>query len=231
VLTPSHIARSDFNLSHAGRAQVLGYDGLRGLVRQTARLLRRDRDPKYVYVYWPELDSIGHHQGMDSLAAAQHLATLERALEELLDRVAGTDTLMLVCADHGQVDLGPGDLIDLAEHPDLTACLALPLCGEGRAAFAYLRSGCEAAFLDYCAGPLAGLVEVYPSRSLLESGYFGTGTTHPRFSERIGDYCLLPAGNRVIRQWLPFEERHDLIGQHGGLTESEMCVPLCLLRA
>lgn len=230
VLTPQHIARSDYNLAHTGAAQVLGYDGLRSLIRQTARLLRRHREPKYVYVYWPELDSIGHRQGMESQAAADHLASLEGALEELLERIAGTDTLVLVCADHGQVDLGPGDLIEIADHPRLRDCLALPLCGEGRAAFAYLRSGWEAAFLDYCAGPLAGLVEVRPSRVLQDLGYFGRGAIHPRFAERIGDYCLLPTGNRILRQWLPFEERHDLIGQHGGLTESEMLVPLCMLR-
>lgn len=231
VLTPAHIARSDFNLAHTGAAQVLGYRSLRALIRQTARLLRWNREPKYVYVYWPELDSIGHRQGMESQAAADHLGLLEAALEELLDRIAGTDTRVLVCADHGQVDLGPGDLIDLAGHPRLADCLALPLCGEGRAAYAYVRSGCEAAFLDYCAGPLEGLVEVYPSRLLRDWGYFGTGPTHPRFAERVGDYCLLPKGHRIIRQWLPFEERHDLIGQHGGLTESEMLVPLCLLPA
>ena len=93
VLTPQHIARSDFNLAHTGPAQVLGYDGLRSLIRQTARLLRRHREPKYVYVYWPELDSIGHHHGMASQAAADHLRILEAALEDLLDRIAGSDTL------------------------------------------------------------------------------------------------------------------------------------------
>jgi hypothetical protein len=231
VLTPEHIARSDFNLAHTGAAEVQGYGGLRALIRQTARLLRWNREPKYVYVYWPELDSIGHRQGMESQVAADHLGALEAALEELLDRIAGTDTRVLVCADHGQVDLGPGDLIDLADHPRLADCLTLPLCGEGRAAYAYVRSGCDAAFLDYCAGSLEGLVEVYPSRLLRDWGYFGTGPAHPRFAERIGDYCLLPTGRRIIRQWLPFEERHDLIGQHGGLTESEMLVPLCLLSA
>lgn len=230
VLAPSQIAGSDFNLAHRGRAEVLGYADLPDLVRKTARLLRRGRGPAYVYCYWPELDSIGHRQGMEGPAAIQHLGVLEQALDELLGRIAGTDTLILVSADHGQLDLRPGDRIDLADHPGLARTLALPLCGEGRAAFAYLRSGQGSAFLDYCAGPLAGLVSVVPSRVLLESGYFGTGPVHPRFAERIGDYCLLPTGARVIRQWLPFERPHELIGQHGGLSDPEMRVPLCLLR-
>ncbi len=230
VVTPDRIARSDFNLAHTGSARVLGFSSLREMFRQTARVLSRGRGPKYVYVYWPELDSIGHSQGMESPAAANHLRAVEQGLEEFLDRIAGTDALVLVAADHGQVDSTAGDLIDLADHPELAHCLVLPLCGESRAAFAYLRSGRERAFHDYCAGPLTGLVEVRASRELRQSGWFGLGAAHPRFDERIGDHCLLPTGNRVIRQILPFEEPHALIGHHGGLSRAELLVPLCLLQ-
>jgi hypothetical protein len=231
TLTPNRISGSDFNLTHSGRAQAIGYEGLRGLIRETARAVKRDRKPKYVYAYWPDLDSIGHDQGMESGAAADHLLRLEAALGQLLKDLAGTDTALLVCADHGQVDSGPSDLIDLADHQPLADCLALPLCGEPRAAFAYLRSGRESAFLDYCRGPLADLVEVRTSGGLQALGLFGPGSAHPRFGERIGDYCLLPRGQRILRQWLPFEDRRLLIGQHGGLSPAEMRVPLCLFRA
>ena len=155
---------------------------------------------------------------------------LEQAITDFLVAAAGTDTLVLVTADHGQVDTGPADLIDLADHPGLTDCLALPLCGEPRAAFCYLRAGREDRFLDYCAGPLGTLVEVRPSRDLVDAGWFGTGRPHPRFSDRIGDYCLLPRGHRIVRQSLPFEEPKTLIGQHGGLSRTELLVPLCAMR-
>lgn len=230
IVSPNRIARSDFNIAHAGSAKVLPFDGLADLFRQLGRALRRDRVPKFLYAYWPDLDSIGHRDGMESDAAVQHLRLIEQALADFLVAAAGTDTVLLVCADHGQVDTVPDDLIDLSQHPELESCLALPLCGEPRAAFAYLRSGRESDFLDYCRGPLAGQVEVHPSRALKEAGWFGFGPEHPRFDERIGDWCILPIGNRIIRQWLPFEERRHLIGQHGGLSEAELRVPLCLFK-
>jgi len=230
VVSPNRIARSDYNLAHVGPAQVVPYADLHDLFRQTARALRRDRVPKYVYCYWPELDAIGHHDGMGSAAAIAHLRVLEQALTDFLVGVAGTDTLVLVTADHGQVDTGPADLIDLADHPDLADCLALPLCGEPRAAFCYLRAGREGRFLDYCRDPLGDLVEVHASPDLVAAGYFGLGRPHPRFHERVGDYCLLPQGHRILRQALPFEEPKTLIGQHGGLTRTELLVPLCAMR-
>lgn len=231
VLSPAHIARSDYNLAHTGPAAVLPYKDLHDLFRQAARALRRDREPKFLYCYWPELDSIGHHQGMGTPAAAAHLRLLEQAVTDFLVAAAGTDTLVLVTSDHGQVDVAAADHIDLADHPALAECLALPLCGEPRAAFCYLRSGYEGRFLDYCRGPLAGLVECCPSRVLVEAGYFGQGPAHPRFAERVGDYCLVPTGSRIIRQSLPFEEVKTLLGQHGGLSRTELLVPLCALRA
>lgn len=231
VLSPAHIARSDYNLAHTGPAAVLPFTDLPDLFRQAARALRRDREPKFIYAYWPELDSIGHHQGMGTPAAAAHLRLLEQGLTDFLVSAAGTDTLLLVTSDHGQVDVAAADQIDLADHPGLAECLALPLCGEPRAAFCYLRSGYEGRFLDYCRGALGGLAEVRPSRDLVAAGYFGRGAAHPRFGERIGDYCLLPRGARIIRQTLPFEERKTLIGQHGGLSRAELLVPLCALHA
>ena len=84
-----------------------------------ARALRRDRVPKYLYCYWPDLDSIGHHQGMESPEAAVHLRQIEQALTDFLVAAAGTDTLILVCRRPRPGGLRPRtDLIDLALHPD-----------------------------------------------------------------------------------------------------------------
>lgn len=230
VVTPAHIARSDFNLAHARGARVVPYKGLKDLFRRTARIIRWERGRKFLYCYWSELDHIGHEQGMWRAGAAAHLAAIEAALTDFLARIAGTDTAVLVTADHGQIDTKPGDVIDLADHPELEACLALPLCGEPRAAFAYLKNGREGDFLAYCAGPLAGLVEVHPSADLRARGLFGPEPAQRAFASRIGDWTLLPTGNRVLRQRLPLEEPHTLIGQHGGLSSTEVLVPLCVLR-
>jgi hypothetical protein len=229
-VSPRYIANSDFNLSHLGRAELLTFETLEQMFRQAERAVRRGRGPQYIYLYWPRLDSIGHEQGMESPAAAAHLWDIEQALEAFLDHLSGTDTVVLVTADHGQIDTTPADCIDLDEHPDLARCLALPLCGEPRAAFCYLRPGAVQALEHYCRDCLSDAVELRPSAELLEEGLFGLGEPHPNLAERIGDYVLLPRENRIIRDWLPFEEHFQHIGVHGGLTRPELEVPLCLLR-
>lgn len=231
VVTPSSIARSEFNVCHSAGARVVAHDSLRDLFKQTAKAVSKDRDPKLVYAYWPELDSIGHEQGIESTAAVNHLRAIEDGLDGFINRLSRTNTEVIVTGDHGQVDASLADVIDLDDHPELAATLSLPLCGEPRAALAYLRPGQESAFLDYCWGPLAGLVDVVPSSALRDTEVFGPDPLHPRLDERIGDYCILPRDNRVIRQWLPFEKRHHTIGQHGGLSHEELMVPLCAFRS
>ena len=239
IVSPHFIARSDFNLAHAGRAEILAYDGLRDLFRQTLRAIRPNRRwrqprppaPNYLYLYWPALDTIGHEQGMESAAAVAHLAAIEQAIEDFSSAAAGTDSLLLISADHGQIDTTPRDNIDLADHPELADCLLLPLCGEPRAAFCYVRADRSKVFENYCHQVFGDQIDLIPSRQLVEEGVFGFGTPHPRFMDRVGDYCLLPRGNRVIRDSLPSETPHAQIGVHGGLSEAELMVPLCVLSA
>lgn len=235
MISPQQIARSDFNLAHAGRAEVIAYDGLADLFHQTLQVVRRPqrlrRVPQFLYLYWPALDSIGHAQGINSPAAVAHLAQIEREIASFLTAAAGTDTLLLVCADHGQLDTTPAAQIDLAAHPELAECLLLPLCGEPRAAFCYVRPARARTFEQYCQQVLTEQVEMIPSQQLVEEGWFGFGTPHPQIFDRIGDYCLLPRGQRVIRDRLPSEKSYVQIGVHGGLSAAELMVPLCLFTA
>jgi len=189
--------------------------------------------PKYLYLYWPGLDTLGHETGMDTAnpATARHLATIEKALADFLVTAAGTRTLILVTADHGQIDTRPEDTIALDQHPLLEHCLSLPLCGEPRAAFCYVRPGHVSNFEHYCQETLANQVRIFPSQGLVALGLFGLGAPNPRLHERIGDYTLLPNGHQVLRDRLVSEKDFIPVGVHGGLSERELNVPLCRLVA
>jgi hypothetical protein len=231
VVSPAHIAHSDFNLAHLGSAELRTFATLPQMFRQSIRAIRSSAEPKYLYLYWPELDAIGHQKGMCSSAATAHLREIELALTDFLIAAAHTDTLLLVTADHGHVDTTEGDRVNLVDHPDLADCLALPLCGEPRAAFCYVRPRRLDKFERYCREHLDDKLELFPSPALIEKGLFGRGEPNPRLEERVGDYCLLMRGNRVIRDWLPSERPFTHIGAHGGLSSAELRVPLCVLQA
>ena len=156
------------------------------------------------------------------------------AVSQLLQASGGTDGRItpagLRWGMAGGPDAGPGDRIDLANPPELEACLSLPLCGEPRAAFCYLRPRRVQDFQDYCQRILDGHALLKPSQELIHQGLFGQGEPHPGLQDRVGDYTLLLTGRSVIRDQLPSEKGTIQIGVHGGLSELELFVPLCRLR-
>jgi hypothetical protein len=93
---------------------------------------------RYVYAYYPDLDSYSHHYGTDSRQAQQTLAAFDALFGDLLRQLRGSNTWVLVTADHGFIDSPPRRVISLDDHPQLAALLLRPLCGERRVAYCYV---------------------------------------------------------------------------------------------
>lgn len=225
TVSPVAIANSDFNRTFLGRAQLIAYRDLDDMLSRCVALLQSP-GTKYLYAYWSELDGLGHHHGIGSGPVREHLLQLDRAFEALLERLRGTETLVLAVADHGQIDPLAGHRMELDAHPAMAACLSLPLCGEARAVYCYLRPGGEVAFDDYVTRKLSGIADCRVSGELLDGGWYGLGQPHPRLAERIGDRVLIMHDDYVLRDWLAHERRFQMVGVHGGLHDDELYVPL-----
>lgn len=226
VVSPRRIAHSDFNLAHQGRAEIRPYDTQDDFFLGVAKLLRANRNRKFVYAYWSDLDRISHEAGAFSAETDWHFTSWEEGFRRFLKYVEDTGSLILVTADHGFIDTDPSRSIDLDDHPDLADCLALPLCGERRVAYCYVKPERTERFESYVRAELDAAVELRRSSELIEQGWFGKGTPHPRLADRIGHYTLVMKENYVIKDWLPDERRYEHIGVHGGISEEEMWVPL-----
>jgi len=225
VVSPRNIVHSDFNVALSGRAQRHGYETVDELFALIAGLLRSDA-PGYVHAYWPQLDSLAHAHGIRSEPVAAAFAALDAAFDKLLDGVTRSGSRIIVTADHGFIDSPPEQTLDLDDHPALRDALLLPLCGEPRMAYAYVRAGREKQFEDYVRERLADRVHLFKSDVVLQAGWLGPGAAHPGLRDRLGDYVLIPRGRAILRDWLKGEERYTHAGVHGGLSEAEMRVPL-----
>ena len=226
VVSPKPIIHSDFNVALSGKAQRHAYETLDEMFAVIAGILRSDAPRSYVYAYWPQLDSLAHEHGIHSDAVAEAFAALDAAFARLLDTAHGSGSLVIATADHGFIDTTVEATIDLDDHPELRETLLLPLCGETRMAYAYVRAGRERQFENTVRGRLADRVHLIRSEDVLRQGWLGPGTAHPGLQDRLGDYVLIPRGQTILRDWLKGEERHTHIGVHGGLSAAEMIVPL-----
>jgi predicted AlkP superfamily pyrophosphatase or phosphodiesterase len=224
VVSPQQIIHSDFNVALSGKAARYGYDTLEEMFARIAGLLRSDAPRSYIHAYWPQLDSLAHEHGIGSPQVAEAFASLDAGFARLLEVARDSGSRVIVTADHGFIDTD--ETIDLDDHPGLRETLLLPLCGEPRMAYAYVRAGREAQFEAYVRGKLADRVRLVRSEDIVRQGWLGPGAAHPALRDRIGDYVLIPRGRAILRDWLQGEPRHTHIGVHGGLTAAEMVVPL-----
>ncbi len=225
-VAPERIVASVFNRAHSVGAQSRAHSSLEQLFDVTLNCLHASSEPCYVYSYFADYDSIAHEYGVESRHAARVLQRWDDAFEAFLDAAAGLDVTVIVTADHGFIDSPRERVIDLEQHPALRSFLRAPMCGERRAAYCYVRPGCEDAFERYVAQELVQYAWMYRSQTLIDHEWFGPGAPHARLAQRVGDYTLVMKDEWTIKQWLPGEQRHRQIGVHGGVSEAEMTVPL-----
>jgi hypothetical protein len=227
LIHPSHLCGTPYTEAHRGEAEVRPFVNLQGLCEAIVAL-GHEAAPSYCYAYWPELDSLSHAFGSASENAAGHLRLIDQMLAVCVERLRGTGTLLLVCADHGFVDTRPETRLALASLPQLARTLAIPLCGEPRMAFCYVRAGAERDFEGAVAETLGDAARVVTSGDLMAGGWLGPGPVHPRVERRIGTHILFMQGaycitDRVAGETRPFKQ----VGVHGGMDDAELRVPLC----
>lgn len=226
IVSPGWIIDTDFNRSHSGRATSLAYENLDGMFDALQHLARDSSQQKYVYAYWPDFDRLSHQHGNSSEQVRAHYRQLEQGIERLLGNIQGTDTLLLVTADHGFIDTSEQQMITVNDHPRLHETLVLPLSGEPRVAYCYVAPHKVEQFCNYIEDNFAAQLECVASADLIAQGAFGLGAPHPLLHERVGHYTLLMKDNYIIKDWLAGERRFFNLGVHGGTSAREMYVPL-----
>jgi len=144
-------------------------------------------------------------------------------------RLKNSGTTLIVLADHGLVDASEKDQVDLGKVKGLYECLATMPSGDARAVACFVRPGKVEQFLEIATGPLGSACACVPGEYLLEQGVFGPGTRHAALLGRVGDYHLIAKGGTAFTSTLPGVDARFNIGNHGGMSATEMLVPLYIV--
>lgn len=230
VVTHKRIAGSLYSMRMSEGAVRVAYSDLADCFAQLYLLLSHGQSRQYIHAYWPDFDSLAHGHGVESEEAGKLFDALDRSIAAFLESIRGTDTLVIITADHGFIDTAPDRVVSIEDHPVIADALTLPLCGEPRLAYCYVHPARAARFADYVREQLSEQCTLYESGEFLELGFFGPGAEHPALRDRIGDYVLVMKDNYVIKDRMPGEHPFDQIGVHGGLSREELYVPLIVAK-
>jgi len=224
------LVNSDYTRTTEGKSKGIPYTTLTEYFSKTRDVILSNNNKKYIYAYWPELDSLAHKYGIKSARVFTHFQELNKGLISFLESIKGTNTTIIVTSDHGLIDTTNSRTIKLEEHPDFVDTLTLPLCGEPRVAYCYVRPSKVNKFEEYVRKNFKDCCKLYKAEELIRKNYFGLFEPNERLSERIGDYVLIMRENYVMKDIVQGEKVHYYTGNHGGVSEEEMFVPLIVIR-
>lgn len=236
--TLAHTAYS--TVSRAG-SDVAAYSTASDLTVSLRRMVEKSKGPSMFYAYWSYVDTLEHIYGPNTDEAEVEASLISHAFQEgflsKLDREAAKKTLILVTADHGQVNVAPEKTLYMNRWGKLAKALELAPSGAvippwGSARDAYLRVA--ESKLDqmkaYLEKKLEGVASVLTTEAAIDQGLFGINKPTRKFRRRIGNLMILPHGTKTV--WYRYKkgESLDLRGHHGGLSEDEMTIPLAAAR-
>ncbi|HEX5614148.1 MAG TPA: alkaline phosphatase family protein [Acidimicrobiia bacterium] len=217
VVTKREFRDSGFSNAHLRGARFIGWRTTAVLVEHCRRLVAEGE--RFVYAYYPGVDTVAHEFGLHDEFYARELAAADRLVGDLLETLPSSCAL-LVTSDHGQVHLDADDWLDLPELAPLVTAMA----GDGRFRYLHARPGGARELVAAAREVVGGRAWVRSRKEVLDEGWLGTGATGT-VPGRIGDVVLAATGTAAfVDPALPFERK--LRSAHGSLTPDEMYVPL-----
>ncbi|HEV2581499.1 MAG TPA: alkaline phosphatase family protein [Ktedonobacteraceae bacterium] len=219
-------------------ATVAPFKRIDDALQLIARMMATPRaSPTYYFLYQNAIDTAGHNYGPNSREFEQEVhvffTAVEQGLADLLKRNSGK-TLLLMTADHGQMEVDPRSTCYLNQQfPSLIPMLranrqgkALVPAGSARDMFLHVKDERLDEALALLQRLLKGRAEVYLTRELIAQGLFGAPPLSAEFLARVGNVVILPYRGETV--WWYEHGRFDMHfrGHHGGLSPEEMEIPL-----
>ncbi|MEI8239998.1 MAG: alkaline phosphatase family protein [Actinomycetota bacterium] len=216
VVSKAELEGSAFTEAHLRGSDPQGWRSISSIPVVIAGLLARGE--RFVYAYYDGVDKIAHERGFGPYYDAE-VAIADRLVADVL-AVLPSDVVLLVTADHGQVQVGTNEV---APHADVLQRTRYQ-SGEGRFRWLHARPGAADDLLAAAQHHYGDVAWVRSRQQAIDEGWFGP-VVSPPIAGRYGDVALVPF------EPISFHDPADsgpypLVCRHGSLTSAEMLVPL-----
>jgi len=231
---PEKMASSSFSKASLAGANILPYKELPDMFKQIKKSLDSTSQRKYIFAYWQEFDVICHKYGTDSKKTKNYLLRIENEVKKFVEQNSQKNFTIIITADHGLINYKKENILDLDKHPAFVKTLRLPLCGEARVAFCYVKPDMKKIFEKYAKEKLGRYCTIKKSIEAIRDGWFGPiiKGENEQIQDRVGDYLMIMKENFIVQDKVLNEPQlaHNFKAAHGGVSKEEMFVPLIIIR-
>ncbi|MBW6451588.1 MAG: alkaline phosphatase family protein [DPANN group archaeon] len=186
---------------------------------------------KFVHAYINDFDSYSHNYGINSRTVKELFLDLDKKIKTFSKQIKDTNTKLIIVADHGLIDVEIDKQIWVENIEGLSECLTIPLTGESRLRYCFVRPHKVKDFERIMKTKLSKYCWCYKGEELIKQNLYGLGKPNKKIFDRVGDYVLIMKDNYLLNDKLAnFEKpKRSLKSHHGGVSPDEMLVPLIVL--
>lgn len=223
---PAEIADSPYSRYASGEQARIGYAGLAEAIVKTRESVLNAAGPSFTYLYLPQLDALAHKKGTEDLGYRDLLTAIDEHLDVLARSLAGRARLVIT-GDHGGVNVAPEKKFVLAQNDALGSRLQCPPTGEPVAPIFHVKAGQEKAFASEFNDRFGEYFALLTPDEIEEMRFLGPAELTPVMHQRMGTFAGI-AGRPAVFYVRPWDEGVENVGFHGGLTGTEIHIPLIL---
>ncbi len=204
-------------------------DNIKEMCKQVYKLCNDD-EKKFILSYSSNPDTIIHDTGCYSKETKDFILNAEKEIDALLKKLQGTNTLLIISADHGHQDI-KGD-IDVLNIKELQDCLLMPAMFEPRNTTFFVKPDKKDKFEELFKEIFKDKYILYKKEELLKKGLLGDGKKHSKIDDFLGNYVAIAISDSQILLGTHISRALGITDEkratHGGLTANEMEVPLII---
>lgn len=236
VVSPAEYAPSPYDDFMNKGAKCIRYTSLEHAFEIIKEIVDGEyENDLYVYFYYGEIDRVAHFSSpysKDHKSSIKYFfSSFERSLLPVLEH--NSRVVSLLFADHGHRKMLPEKSLYLNEiMPDISNYLQNGLdgnplikAGSPLDCFLYVKENLLTELYEKLSSQLEGRARLYFVEDLIQEGLFGKDLSED-FLDRVGNLLILPTDEWSV--WWSDPKSNDVVylGGHGGLTPSEMDIPL-----
>jgi len=185
----------------------------------------KNTEKNFILAYQDNPDSVLHHFGCKAEQVKDYVLEAEEKINKMCENLKGTDTLVIVTADHGHRDILK--IYNVLEIEEIQDCLIMPPSLESRSVAFWVKEDKKEKFEKYFEENLKEDFLLYTKEEILSKKLLGEGEKHPKIDDFIGNYIAIAIGDAILKiETYIGKEKKDKKATHCGLTPNEMYVPV-----